>query len=225
MVTSRETARERDERIQHEYAILCETIPNPQPALDFRNPFELLIATMLSAQTTDKRVNMVTPELFDLYPTPEKMAEGNVEIIGQIIHSIGFWRAKSVHAVDIARSLVDNFNGEVPQTMEELTTLPGVGRKTANVVLGNAFDKPGFPVDTHVTRVSGRLHWRSGWTLKNPDPVKIEKEVTKHFEPSQWKDVSHRLILFGRSTCHARKPECLVCPLRKTCPSFGLFID
>lgn len=222
--SSRESKAQRAKRIVHEYAILCETIPDPKPALDFRNPFELLIATMLSAQTTDKRVNMVTPELFDLYPTPEKMAEGNVELIGEIIHSIGFWRAKAQHAVGIAQALVTHFDGEVPSTMEELVTLPGVGRKTANVVLGNAFDKPGFPVDTHVMRVTKRLHWRSDWRKTDPDPVHIEKEITAYFEPSEWKYVSDRLILFGRSTCHARKPECLTCPLRETCPSFGLYI-
>lgn len=218
-----ETRAQRSKRIAQEYAILCEVIPDPKPGLNFRNPFELLIATMLSAQTTDKRVNMVTPELFDLYPTAEKMAEGNVELIGEIIHSIGFWRAKANHAVGIAQALVKNFDGEVPQTMEELITLPGVGRKTANVVLGNAFDKPGLPVDTHVIRLTKRLRWRTDWRKTDPDPAHIEKEIGSYFDPYEWKNVSDRLILFGRSTCHARKPQCDVCPLRETCPSYGLY--
>ncbi len=219
----RETKQQRAQRIHEEYAILCEEIPNPQPGLVFRNSFELLIATMMSAQTTDVRVNSVTPELFALYPTAETMAEGNVELIGEIIHAIGFWRVKAQRSVQIAQSLVRDFNGEVPSTMEELVTLPGVGRKTANVVLGHAFNEPGFPVDTHVIRLTRRLRWRTDWRSSHPDPVHIESEITQYFEPSEWKNVSDRLILFGRSTCHARKPECDMCPLKQSCPSFGMY--
>lgn len=220
---TRESAQHRAQRIQEEYAILCREIPQPKPGLHFKNSFELLIATMFSAQTTDVRVNEVTPELFDIYPTAEAMAQGNVELIGNIIHSIGFWRVKAQHAVEIAQALIDNFDGAIPSTMEELVTLPGVGRKTANVVLGHAFDAPGFPVDTHVIRLTKRLRWRTDWRKTNPDPVHIEKEITQYFEPSEWKNVSDRLILFGRSTCHARNPQCGICPLQETCPSFGLY--
>ncbi|WP_018142614.1 endonuclease III [Alloscardovia criceti] len=223
MASTRETAKQRAQRIHDEYTILCREIPNPKPGLDFKNPFELLIATMMSAQTTDARVNMVTPELFRRYPTPEAMAQANAEDIASIIRSIGFWRVKSQHAVHIAQALVAEFDSQVPRTMEELITLPGVGRKTANVVLGNAFDEPGLPVDTHVIRLTKRLRWRTDWRSSHPDPVHIEKEITQYFPPSEWKDVSHRLILFGRSTCHARKPACATCPLRDSCPSFGLY--
>lgn len=220
---SRETAAQRRERIQTEYAILCREIPDPKPGLNFRNEFELLIATMLSAQTTDARVNTVTPLLFALFPTPQAMARANVAVVSEIIHTIGFYRVKAQHAVEISAALVANFSGQVPSTMEELVTLPGVGRKTANVVLGHAFNAPGFPVDTHVIRLTKRLRWRTDWRTTKPDPVHIEHEVTQYFEPSEWKNVSDRLILFGRSTCTARKPKCESCPLRESCPSYGLY--
>ncbi|TCD53886.1 endonuclease III [Alloscardovia theropitheci] len=223
MSASRETARERAERIHNEYEILCREIPDPRPGRNFSNSFELLIATMMSAQTTDVRVNEVTPELFRLYPTAQAMAHARVDIIGEIIHSIGFWRVKAQHAVEISQALIENFDGDVPSTMEELVTLPGVGRKTANVVLGHAFGAPGFPVDTHVIRLTKRLRWRTDWRKTNPDPGHIEKEITRYFEPSEWKNVSDRLILFGRSTCHARNPKCESCPLNQTCPSYGLY--
>lgn len=217
----RESRAQLEKRIHAQYAQLCDIIPQPKPGLDFRNPFELLIATMLSAQTTDVRVNQVTPELFDLYPTPEAMSTARVDTIGEIIKTIGFWRVKAAHAVEISQELVERFNGLVPATMEDLVTLPGVGRKTANVVLGNAFDIPGFPVDTHVIRLTGRLRWRHDWASDKPNPEAIEREITPYFEPQEWKDVSHRLILFGRSTCHARKPKCDQCPLRPSCPYEG----
>ncbi|WP_231198082.1 endonuclease III [Scardovia wiggsiae] len=221
---SRESKAERYRRMHDEYSILCSIYKNPASALVFRNPFELLIATMMSAQTTDVQVNKVTPELFSRYPTPESLADAPVQDVEQIIRTIGFYHTKAQRAIIIANELVQRFNSEVPHTMEELTTLPGVGRKTANVVLGNAFNLPGFPVDTHVIRVTKRLHWRSDWRSAKSDPVRIEKEVTAAFPPQEWKDLSHRLINFGRDTCHARKPECLICPLRETCPSFGLYI-
>ena len=221
---SRESKAERYRRMHGEYSILCSIYKNPASALVFRNPFELLIATMMSAQTTDVQVNKVTPELFSRYPTPESLADAPVQDVEQIIRTIGFYHTKAQRAIIIANELVQRFNSEVPHTMEELTTLPGVGRKTANVVLGNAFNLPGFPVDTHVIRVTKRLHWRSDWRSAKSDPVRIEKEVTAAFPPQEWKDLSHRLINFGRDTCHARKPECLICPLRETCPSFGLYI-
>ena len=123
--------------------------------------------------------------------------------------------------IGLATALDERFGGVVPRTMDELTSLPGVGRKTANVVLGNAFDIPGFPVDTHVMRVTGRLRWRSDWRSAHPDPVKIEKEITSCFPPEEWTNLSHRLILFGRATCHARTPDCANCPLSDTCPSYA----
>ncbi|BAR07334.1 nth [Scardovia inopinata] len=212
------------QRMHREYDILRQVYPHPQSALNFRNAFELLIATMMSAQTTDVQVNKVTPELFNRYPTPQALAQAHVQDVEQIIRTIGFFHTKAQRAIMIAHELLTRFDGQVPATMEELTSLPGVGRKTANVVLGNAFDLPGFPVDTHVIRVTGRLHWRSDWRTAKGDPEKIETEITAAFPPSEWKDLSHRLINLGRDTCHARKPECLVCPVRESCPSFGLFI-
>ena len=147
--------------MHQEYAVLCEEIPHPKCALNFSNPFELLVATVLSAQTTDKRVNMVTPELFGEYPGPAALASANPEHVESIIHSIGFHHTKAKNIIGLSYALCERFDGEVPQTMDALTSLPGVGRKTANVVLGNAFGVPGFPVDTHVIRVTGRLRWRS----------------------------------------------------------------
>ncbi len=126
---------------------------------------------------------------------------------------------KTKHLLGLAQVLASRFDGEVPSTMDELTSLPGVGRKTANVVLGNAFHIPGFPVDTHVMRVTGRLRWRSDWRHANPNPVAIEREITACFPPEQWTDLSHRLILHGRAICHARKPDCGICPLADSCPS------
>ena len=205
--------------MHHEYEELCETIPNPKCALNFTNPFELLVATVLSAQTTDKRVNMVTPVLFGRFPGPGDLQAADPEQVEDIIHSIGFHRTKTKNIIRLSHDLCERYDGTVPDSMEELTALPGVGRKTANVVLGNAFDKPGFPVDTHVIRVTGRLHWRSDWASPAPDPVAIEREITACFPPSEWTDLSHRLIMHGRTTCHARKPDCLDCPLNDTCPS------
>lgn len=217
----RETKQQRSDRIHAEYAVLCQMFPEAICTLDFQTPFQLLVATVLSAQTTDVRVNSVTPELFHHYGTPETLAVANPEHIEDIIHPLGFYRTKSAHIIKLAAQIVSDFNGIVPQTMEELTTLAGVGRKTANVVLGDAFGVPGFPVDTHVIRVTGRLRWRTDWRDKHPDPVKVEKEITQYFEPSEWSDLSHRLILFGRSVCTARNPDCESCLLNDTCPSAG----
>ncbi len=219
---TRESKQARIQRMHNEYAILCDVYPAPSCALNFRNPFELLVATMLSAQTTDKQVNKVTGELFDRYPTPKALANADERDVEGIIHSVGFFHTKARRAIALSRALLDDFAGEVPQTMDELTTLPGVGRKTANVVLGNAFGVPGFPVDTHVIRVTGRLRWRSDWRSANPDPVTIEREICAVFDPADWTDLSHRLIFHGRDTCHARNPECAVCPLAGTCPSAGI---
>ena len=217
----RESKSARLERMRAEYALLCEEIPTPKCALDFSNPLQLLIATVLSAQTTDKRVNTVTPALFAAYPTAAALAAARPEDVEDIIHPLGFYRSKTKNLLGLAAALDADFHGEVPRTMDELTALPGVGRKTANVVLGNAFGIPGFPVDTHVIRVTGRLRWRSDWNGSHPDPVKIEREICACFPPGEWTDLSHRLILHGRAICHARKPDCGSCPLAGTCPSAG----
>lgn len=205
-----------------EYAILCERYPTPKCALDFTSPLQLIIATVLSAQTTDKRVNTVTPELFARYPDAAALAAANPEDVEDIIRPLGFFRSKTKHLIGLAAALDERFDGRVPDTMDELVTLPGVGRKTANVVLGNAFGVPGFPVDTHVMRVTGRLRWRSDWRVAKSDPVAVEKEICACFPPETWTDLSHRLIFHGRDVCHARKPDCADCPLAGTCPSFAV---
>lgn len=215
----RESKRARLRRMHDEYAILCRVIPEPACALDFDSPFQLLVATVLSAQTTDKRVNTVTPTLFAAYPTPAALAAADPQRVEDIIRPIGFYHAKTRNIIALSAQIESRFAGQVPDTMEELVILPGVGRKTANVVLGNAFDMPGFPVDTHVIRVTGRLRWRDDWNDPTPDPVRIEREITACFPPEEWTDLSHRLILHGRATCHARKPDCGACPLNDTCPS------
>lgn len=205
-----------------EYTILCERYPAPKCALDFASPLQLIIATVLSAQTTDKRVNTVTPELFARYPDAAALAAANPEDVEDIIRPLGFFRSKTKHLIGLAAALDERFDGRVPDTMDELVTLPGVGRKTANVVLGNAFGVPGFPVDTHVMRVTGRLRWRSDWRVAKSDPVAVEKEICACFPPETWTDLSHRLIFHGRDVCHARKPDCADCPLAGTCPSFAV---
>lgn len=217
----RESKSARIERMHAQYEILTDLIPAPKCALNFTTPLQLLVATVLSAQCTDKRVNMVTPELFERFPDAAALADARLEEIEEIIHPLGFFRTKAKNLIGLAMGLVERFDGEVPATMEELTSLPGVGRKTANVVLGNAFGVPGFPVDTHVMRVTGRLRWRSDWRQAHPDPVAVEREITACFPPEEWTDLSHRLILFGRGVCHARKPACGECPLAASCPSAG----
>lgn len=208
--------------MSEEYRILCEEIPNPKCALNFTNPFELLIATVLSAQTTDRRVNIVTEQLFRTYPTPKDLAHAPIYKVQEIIHQLGFYRVKSQHIIELSQKLMDDFNGVVPNNMDDLTKLPGVGRKTANVVLGNAFGIPGFPVDTHVMRVTSRLRWRSDWKIAKSDPIKVEREITSYFPPEEWTNLSHRLILHGRKICTARNPHCADCPLRFLCPSVSL---
>lgn len=215
----RELKKDRIERMRKEYEQLIELFPNPKPALDYTTPLELTVATVLSAQTTDKRVNIVTQELFERFHTPADYAAADVGEIEAIIHSLGFYRSKARHLIGLGAALVANFGGQVPSTMEELVTLPGVGRKTANVVLGNAFNIPGFPVDTHVIRVTGRLRWQTEWRKPHSDPVVIEKQVTANFPPQEWTDLSHRLIFLGRQLCHAGRPDCSHCPLATTCPT------
>lgn len=219
-----ESKTHRLQRMHQEYAILCQEFPEVRCALDFKTPFQLLVATVLSAQTTDKRVNSVTPELFSQYPTPDSMALANLADVENIIHSVGFYHVKAMHIISLSQILVDDFHSEVPADINKLVHLPGVGRKTANVVLGNAFNIPGFPVDTHVARVTGRLHWRKDWRSTHPDPVKIEHDICQCFPPEDWTDLSHRLIFHGRTTCHSRKPDCAHCPLAYTCPSAETFL-
>ena len=196
---------------------LAELYPDVHTELNFGTPLELLIATVLSAQTTDKRVNMVTPVLFARYRTAADYAAANREDVEKIIHTTGFFRAKTSRIIELGQALCDRFGGEVPSKLKDLVTLPGVGRKTANVVLGNAFGVPGITVDTHFARLSQRFRWTS-----QTDPVKIEAEVGSLFPRSEWTMLSHRLIWHGRRVCHARRPACGACAVAHWCPSFGL---
>ncbi|MGV9189224.1 endonuclease III [Arcanobacterium canis] len=196
---------------------LAEIYPHSRCALDFTNGFELLVATVLSAQTTDARVNSITPSLFSAYPDPYTMAQARQEDLEEILHPLGFFRAKARSLHGLSVGLIEEFDGEVPATLDELVTLPGVGRKTANVVLGNWFGKPGITVDTHV----GRLSRRWGWT-RETDPVKAEMEIAKILPPEIWTITCHRTIDHGRAICHSRKPECHQCPMADLCPSFPL---
>jgi endonuclease-3 len=196
--------------------LLAETYPDAHCELNFETPFQLLVATVLSAQTTDKRVNLTTPALFAKYPTPEDLAAANPEDVEEILKPTGFFRAKTKSVMGLSAAIRDDFGGEVPRTLEEMVELPGVGRKTANVVLGNAFDVPGLTVDTHFSRLVKRF----GWTTET-DPVKIEYAVGELVPRKDWTILSHRLIWHGRRMCHARRPACGVCPLAPLCPSYG----
>ncbi|MER8068538.1 endonuclease III [Streptomyces sp. NPDC094034] len=195
---------------------LAEVYPYAHPELDFRNPFELLVATVLSAQTTDLRVNQTTPALFAKYPTPEDMAAAVPEELEEAVRPTGFFRAKAKSLIGLSTALRDRFDGEVPGRLEDLVSLPGVGRKTANVVLGNAFGVPGLTVDTHF----GRLVRRWKWT-EQEDPEKVEAEIAAIFPKSEWTMLSHRVIFHGRRICHSRKPACGACPIAHLCPSYG----
>ncbi|MFI5803693.1 endonuclease III [Streptomyces sp. NPDC051561] len=195
---------------------LAEVYPYAHPELDFENPFQLLVATVLSAQTTDLRVNQTTPALFAKYPTPEDLAAAVPEEVEEILRPTGFFRAKTRSAMGLAQAIRDDFGGEVPGRLEDLVKLPGVGRKTANVVLGNYFGVPGITVDTHF----GRLVRRWKWTDEE-DPVKVEAVVAEIFPKSEWTMLSHRVVFHGRRICHARKPACGACPIAALCPSYG----
>ncbi|MFJ8997405.1 endonuclease III [Streptomyces sp. NPDC102359] len=195
---------------------LAEVYPYAHPELDFENPFQLVVATVLSAQTTDLRVNQTTPGLFARYPTPEDLAAANPEEVEEILRPTGFFRAKTKSVIGLSKALVEQFGGEVPGRLEDLVKLPGVGRKTAFVVLGNAFGRPGITVDTHFQRLVRR--WR--WT-EETDPDKIEAAVGALFPKSDWTDLSHHVIWHGRRICHARKPACGACPIAPLCPAYG----
>jgi endonuclease-3 len=203
----------RARRINRELALIY---PDAHCELDFTSPFELLVATVLSAQTTDVRVNMVTPTLFAKYPTARDLAAADGEDVETIIQSTGFFRAKTRAIMGLSQAIVERFDGEVPGRLKDLVTLPGVGRKTANVVLGNAFGVPGITVDTHFSRLARRF----GWTT-NTDAEKVESDVAALIPKREWTILSHRLIWHGRRCCHSRRPACGACALARLCPSYG----
>jgi endonuclease III len=196
--------------------VLTELYPDAHCELNFTTPLELAVATILSAQCTDKRVNEVTPSVFAKYPTAADYAAADRAELEELIRPTGFFRNKTTALIKLGQALVERFDGEVPSTLAELVTLPGFGRKTANVVLGNAFGVPGITVDTHF----GRLARRWGWTSET-DPVKVEAAVAALIPKRDWTLLSHRVIWHGRRICHARKPACGACRLARLCPSFG----
>jgi endonuclease-3 len=199
------------------YRQLTKSYPNVRCELDYNSAFQLLVATVLSAQCTDKRVNQTTPALFKKYPNPKKMAIADLIDIQRLVKSTGFFRAKAKNIKALSNKIMEEFDEDVPSNLEDLITLPGVGRKTANVVLGHAFGIPGITVDTHF----GRLSRRFGWS-KQSDPVKVEFEVGELIPEKEWTNLSQRMIWHGRRVCHARKPACGACPLAKLCPSYGI---
>jgi endonuclease-3 len=195
---------------------LAEMYPDAHCELDFRTPLELAVATILSAQSTDKMVNEVTPAVFAKYRTAADYAAADPAELEVLLKSTGFFRNKTKSVIGLGQALVERYGGEVPRRLEDLVTLPGIGRKTANVIIGNAFGGAGITVDTHF----GRLARRFGWT-RETDPVKVEHEVGEMFPRSEWTILSHRLIWHGRRICHARRPACGACPLARWCPSYG----
>jgi endonuclease-3 len=209
-----ESLRSRTRRIVR---LLAKAYPAAKCALEHDNPLQLLIATILSAQCTDVRVNMVTPALFARYPNAKAFAEAKPRELETAIQSTGFFRNKARNIIACCQKLVADYDGQVPGTMEELVHLPGVGRKTANVILGNAFDTPGITVDTHVRRLSQRL----GLTRQS-DPEKIERDLMEIIPKKEWTMFSHRMIFHGRQVCFARKPNCTGCVLNKVCPKIGV---
>ncbi|WP_420846579.1 endonuclease III [Nocardioides jishulii] len=196
--------------------VLAETYPDAHCELDFDDAFQLLVVTVLSAQTTDRRVNAARPALFAAYPDARAMAAAPREHLEELVGPLGFFRQKTTSLLKLSAALVENYDGEVPGRLDDLVTLPGVGRKTANVVLGNAFGVPGITVDTHF----GRLVRRFGWTTET-DPVKVEFAVGDLFEKKDWTMLSHHVIWHGRRRCHAKKPACGACPVARWCPSYG----
>ena len=211
-----ESELELKKRAKSIFQTLGKVFPDAECELDFANPLQLLVATVLSAQCTDKRVNQVTPALFARYPNARAFASADREELEELIKSTGFYRNKATSILGLAAAIESDHEGEVPGNLEELVKLPGVGRKTANVVLSNAFNVPGITVDTHVGRIARRL----GWT-KNSDPVKVEFDLMEIFPSKDWTQLNHRLIFFGRRICHAKKPACGACPVAKSCPNFG----
>lgn len=211
----KETTEQKKARAASILKILLKEYPSDQTALHYKNPFQLLVAVILSAQCTDARVNLVTPQLFARFSSPHDFAIADVKELEQLIHSTGFYHNKAKNIIGCAKALLEKHNGIVPETMEELFQLPGVGRKTANVVLGEAFGKiEGVVVDTHVARLSNRLRF-----TKHLDAVKIEKDLMQLFSKKHWYHFSHTLIFHGRKICSARKPLCAECSLSQYCPS------
>jgi endonuclease-3 len=213
----RESLPEKKVRAKVIYRQLSKNYPNVRCELDYKNAFQLLVATVLSAQCTDKRVNQTTPALFKKYPNPQKMAKADLRDIQKLVKSTGFFRAKAKNIKGLSNKIMEEFDGKVPSNLEDLITLPGVGRKTANVVLGHAFGIPGITVDTHF----GRLSRRFGWSKQN-NPVKVEFEVGELIPEKEWTNLSQRMIWHGRRVCHSRKPACGACALAKLCPSYGI---
>ena len=211
-----ETALGRTRRARKMARELALTHPDAHCELDFTNPLELLVATILSAQSTDKVINQTTPKLFARYKTPEDYATADVTELEEMLKPTGFFRNKAKALIGLGQALVERYDGEVPNKLADLDSLPGVGRKTANVVLGNAFGVPGITVDTHFQRLVRRWAW-----TKETDPVKIEKAVGQLIEKRDWTMLSHRVIFHGRRVCHARKPACGACTLASMCPSYG----
>lgn len=187
--------------------------PDAACSLDYRKDYELLITVRLAAQCTDERVNQISPALFARFPTLQAFAEADVDEVGEYVHSCGFWRAKSRDIVACAQMLLDRFGGVVPDNMEDLLSLPGVGRKTANLILGDIYGKEGYVCDTHCIRITGRL----GITDGSKDPVKVEQQLRKSIAPEEASDFCHRMVLHGRALCMARNPKCGDCPLRELC--------
>jgi endonuclease-3 len=213
----RKSLPEKKVRARAIYRQLTKNYPNVRCELDYNSAFQLLVATVLSAQCTDKRVNQTTPALFKKYPNPKKMAKADLKEIQKLVKSTGFYRAKAKNIQALSNKIMEEFDGDVPSNLDDLITLPGVGRKTANVVLGHAFGIPGITVDTHF----GRLSRRFGWSKQN-DPVKVEFEVGELIPEKEWTNLSQRMIWHGRRVCHSRKPACGACPLAKLCPSYGI---
>jgi endonuclease-3 len=210
------TEKNTGKRIERILRALRQSRPSAKVELHYRSPWELLVATILSAQCTDQRVNQVTPALFERYRRPADYARANRAELEAMIRSTGFYKSKANHLIECAKAVVERFGGEVPRTMDELTTLPGVGRKTANVILGNAFGQPAIVVDTHVKRVAARL----GLTMSR-DPDRIEQDLQRVIPKPQWTEGSQQLLLHGRYVCLARKPKCGECVIYKDCPWEG----
>jgi len=215
-VAVKETELGRKRRARRMARALAEIHPDAHCELDHTNALELAVATILSAQTTDVRVNEVTPKLFARYRTAADYAAADRAELEELLKPTGFFRNKTDSVMKLGQALVERFDGEVPRTLDELVTLPGIGRKTANVILGNAFDVPGITVDTHFSRLTQRWKWTD-----QTDPVKIEHAVGALVEKRDWTMLSHRVIFHGRRVCHARKPACGACALARDCPSYG----
>ncbi|MBE6972137.1 MAG: endonuclease III [Ruminococcaceae bacterium] len=192
---------------------LKEMYPDAECSLDYMKDYELLFSVRLAAQCTDARVNLVTPALFARFPSLQAFAEADVDEVGEYVHSTGFWRAKARDMVACAQMLLERFDGKVPDNMEDLLSLPGVGRKTANLILGDIYGKEGYVCDTHCIRITGRL----GITDGSKDPVKVEMQLRKCISPEESNDFCHRMVLHGRALCMARNPQCALCPLRSLC--------